>query len=66
MTLGLLQIGDKGQRFKVMTKDWPKNGWQGAGYAATREAADKMAAAFRLNPACTDALVADRKEMQLD
>lgn len=66
MTLPPSLIGDQGQRFKVMTKDWPKPGWQGAGYASTREKADQMVAAFKLNPACTDALVADRKGMQLD
>ncbi len=66
MTLPPSRICDQGQRFKVLTKDWPKKGWQGAGYAATREAADQMAAAFKSHPSCTDALVADRKEMQLD
>lgn len=66
MTLPPSLIGDQGQRFKVMTKDWPKRGWQGAGYATTRAAADRMAAAFLLNPACTLTVVIDRKERPND
>jgi hypothetical protein len=62
MTLPREFLGDQGQRFMVLTKNWPsaEERWQRAGYATTRAKAHEMAEAFKLCPSCDDAKVIDR------
>lgn len=62
MTLPPDRLGDWGQRFMVLTKNYPNKTerWQRAGFASRREVAQQMAEAFKLAPGCDDAKVVDR------
>lgn len=61
MTLAPEKIGDKGQRYLVQMKDYPKPGWQDVGYSDTYPAALRLKAALLKAPTCTGGRVIDRE-----
>jgi hypothetical protein len=61
MTLPPEKIGDKGQRFKIRSFGYPKQGWNDIGYSATRADADRISSALMTNPSCTMTMVIDRE-----
>ncbi len=56
-----LPTGDKGQRWEVQTKGYPKNEQQAVGWAGTQEGAKSMAEAFAKAPGFEYARVVDRE-----
>lgn len=55
-------VGDRGQRYAVLTTGYPKPEKTVVGWATTVEGADEMAKAFREHPSCTSTEIFDRQE----
>lgn len=64
MTLPPEKIGDKGQRFVVLTTGFPSDaikGWQHAAYSETKEGAQQLMRALGQHPSVKHIRIRDRR-----
>ena len=66
MTLPPEKIGDKGQRYIALLKDYPKPGWQIVGYSNDEIGAIRLGETLSMNPRATAYSVTDRSAMEID
>lgn len=62
MTLPPEKIGDKGQRFTVELKGYPKPGWQEVAFSDCKDSARRLGKSMMLAPSATAYRVVDRDE----
>lgn len=60
MTLPPEKIGDKGQRYLIRVKDYPKKGWQDVGWCNDRVKAYDLGEALSMAPSADGYEVVDR------
>lgn len=66
MTLPPERIGDKGQRYVVECKGYPKDGWHPIAYTNSRKDAERMAEGILKAPTAEDSRIIDREQSDED